>query len=1308
MPTKILDKFVSTNASANMKKIYCTLALFCAFVLCAQINAPWVHVQGTDSLDVYNPTYGHRGLEDPDNWQRAAYGITGVPDSSGKVWVFGGDMYNQLWSFDPATNNFTFQKGDFIENWPFQYSIALGTEHYLNTPSARKDTQLWADAQDNIWLFGGNQYQNNNDYVNDLWKYNKATGNWVQLSVGGNLDGVYGQQGVANAANIPPGLANATTWADAQGNLWLFGGFVYELTGISEDPTERTNTLWKYDVSLSQWIWISGSSTANQQGSYNQIGQESALNYPGARQNAIEWTDANGNFWIFGGSSIESGNFVNHNDIWKFNPVTGLWTWVKGTATSTLENIAAPSGEAALNMPAGNAARVSGWKDASGNFWLYGTEADHLWKYNPVSNNWAFIKGSTGNNIVAPQYGTIGVGATTNTPGDRYHTVSWASGGNLYLYSGGQYASSATNMWQDIWKFDTATNQWTWIKGCNDATCVQTAKLTGTEAVEISPASQQMMTANSWKDAQGNLWLYTEDEQLWHFNTANNSWKWINGNITAYNTVEYTAEGVASTRNLPPGVNRAATWTDNSGNLWMYGGVSQQPKSDMWKYDPVAATWTLISGTGASNQYSIVGTQGTPAAANNPGGRFDSLTWKDDNGNFWLYGGQGMGSAGTTWSYLNDLWMYNPNTNQWTWVKGSTTSGGTEVSSGIGLTSATDTPAAYYIKGTNWKDNDNNLWLFVKDGVWKYSVAENAWTKMHVLYVQFIQGIVYGTPGVAALTNSPGKREGAASWTDAQGNLILYGGVVEDPTHNNRADIWKYSVSSNMWTFIGGSTQYNLTPNYGEPNVASFENFPGTRISGFSWTDNYGNNYLFGGQGFEEYTYGYRLADVWKMAGQFNTVSGTIRFDSDANGCTSTDIAAAGVKVLLQDGANNSFTFTDVNGNYAAPFLQPTATLTPEHEYTTATPASQTINFTGYQQTEVQDFCLTANSPVNDLEVTIIPVTEARPGFDAKYRIILRNVGTTTQSGALTFTFPDDVADFVSATPAPALQQTGSLQWNYTNLQPFAYTSTLVTLNLNTPTETPALIGGEVIQPTAQAIVTADATVANNTFVLNQDVVNSLDPNDKTCLQGAAITQAQVGGYVDYLIRFENTGSANAINVIVSDDIDASKFDISSIVPVSGSHNYRLEVSGNRANFIFEYINLPFYGANKYGYIAFKIRTVATLQEGDQFSNTAGIYFDYNLPVITNTAVTEVNTAANTPTLAKDAITAYPNPVKDVLTIQANSAYTKAEVYDLAGRMVLSSSVINNTINMVMLKAGVYIVKVKEGKKENSFKIVKQ
>lgn len=433
--------------------------------------------------------------------------------------------------------------------------------------------------------------------------------------------------------------------------------------------------------------------------------------------------------------------------------------------------------------------------------------------------------------------------------------------------------------------------------------------------------------------------------------------------------------------------------------------------------------------------------------------------------------------------------------------------------------------------------------------------------------------------------------------------------------------------------------------------------------------------------------------------GTYYKVTGNTRYDINNNGCDLNDVNKPFQKFSITSGSVSGNMIADSSGNYSIPLQTGAHTITPISEnpaYWTISPSTLTVNFPAQTSPLNQNFCLTANGTHNDLEVLIIPVTAAIPGFDTKYKIVYKNKGTVAQSGNIVFNFNDNLMNYMNATVAPDTQSTGILTWNFNNLLPLETREVTVTLKLNTPIQTPSLNSGDILHYTSQINGATDETPVDNNFTLNQSVVNSFDPNDKTCLEGTTITQTQVGDYVHYLIRFENTGTANAQNIVVKDVIDTSKFDLSSLVALNGSHNFATRITNpNTVEFIFENIQLPFDDANNDGYVSFKIKTKSTLNLGNSFSNTANIYFDYNAPIITNTYTTSVQNVLATAETDKEnnVISIYPNPVRDILNIQSKNEIIKAEIYDAAGRIISSTNVKGNSIPVSELSKGNYILK---------------
>jgi hypothetical protein len=215
----------------------------------------------------------------------------------------------------------------------------------------------------------------------------------------------------------------------------------------------------------------------------------------------------------------------------------------------------------------------------------------------------------------------------------------------------------------------------------------------------------------------------------------------------------YGTLGTPASTNIPGGRDAAASWTDASGNVWLFGGFgadstgTQGYLNDLWRYTPGAngrpARWTWMGGSsiipqGYGGPPGVYGSLGTPAPANIPGGRFSAVSWIDASGNLWLLGGDGYDSTGTG-GYLNDLWKYTPSatgdTGEWTWISGSNTVGRTAGQAGV-----------------------------------------------------------YGTLGIAAAPNDPGGRFGAVSWIDVSGKLWFFGGDGYDSTgaQGYVNDLWEF------------------------------------------------------------------------------------------------------------------------------------------------------------------------------------------------------------------------------------------------------------------------------------------------------------------------------------------------------------------------------------------------------------------------------------------------------------------------------------------------------------------------------------
>ncbi|RZJ30369.1 MAG: T9SS type A sorting domain-containing protein [Flavobacterium sp.] len=445
--------------------------------------------------------------------------------------------------------------------------------------------------------------------------------------------------------------------------------------------------------------------------------------------------------------------------------------------------------------------------------------------------------------------------------------------------------------------------------------------------------------------------------------------------------------------------------------------------------------------------------------------------------------------------------------------------------------------------------------------------------------------------------------------------------------------------------------------------------------------------------------------------GTYGSITGTVSSDLDANGCDVLDQHLSQMKVNVNGGSTGQAVFSDASGIYHFYAQSGDFTVSPEAiPYFTISPPS--VSVTVAQANVTQNFCITPNGIHKDLGITLFPTSAARPGFNATYRITFQNKGTETMSGAISQNYDDSVLDFVAATDLPATQAPGNLTWNFTALAPFESRSVDFTMHANTPLQTPPLNIADHLLFTALITDTNDETPADNTVTLNQTVVGSFDPNDKTCAEGTTMTPQMVGDYLHYVIRFQNSGSFMAENIVVKDVIDPTKFDISTLELTSSSHPQVTRITGNKAEFIFEGINLPAEADDEpgsHGYIAFKIKTKNTLALGDSVSNIADIFFDYNAPITTEPAVTTVQ-LLGVDHFENSSVSVAPNPVRNIMTVSADDQIKSVAVFDLQGRLIKTHVGHENTsaIDLSAQASGIYLVKITTDKGTEARKIVKQ
>lgn len=437
--------------------------------------------------------------------------------------------------------------------------------------------------------------------------------------------------------------------------------------------------------------------------------------------------------------------------------------------------------------------------------------------------------------------------------------------------------------------------------------------------------------------------------------------------------------------------------------------------------------------------------------------------------------------------------------------------------------------------------------------------------------------------------------------------------------------------------------------------------------------------------------------------GRYYTVQSRTVFNDAKNGCETSNlgIPLTGYKVV--NGTTETVYLSDNTGKYSLPLMSGNSVITPlvnNPSYFEVSPPNASFTFSGQSSSQHQRFCVMPKGKFADLEIVMLPLNGAIPGYDSSYKIVFRNKGTISQSGIIGLQFDASVLRPNASEPAAARERNDRLSWSFTDLMPFETRTIVLNFTLNTPTDAPSLNTNDVLNYTATVTTAAlDASPEDNVISFRQKVTNSFDPNDKTCLQGERVSSAYIGQYVHYIVRFENTGTAIAKNVVVRDRIDTDKFDIASLVAIEGSHPFTTKISnGNTVEFIFKDIDLPFYNNINDGYVAFKIKTKPSLGVGDTFSNSASIYFDYNLPILTDRIVTTIESLGTPGIDLSDRFSIYPNPSKSLLYLENkdNIPLKSISVYNMLGQpvLVMSNSATAMSVDISDLATGNYVLKI--------------
>jgi len=815
----------------------------------------WTWKGGTQSTN-RTGVYGTQGTGASGNVPGGRKAFAAWKDSSENLWLMGGFGYgtsgsigvlNDVWKWDGAY--WTWVSGSNTINQLGVYGTK-GTAATGNVPGARTSPNAWIDSTGSIWLFGGSGYgsvSNNNAWdLNDLWVYGtppctipatptatndgpKCEGGEVQLSTPTRAGATYAWTGqgftsseqnpkLSNVTSLMAGTYSVTVTVDgcksAAGSTTVVVGTPLAMptatntgpycvgTTISLQTTAVAGATYAWagpdGNGSTQQNWTRTSSTLAMKGTYSLTISKNGCTSPEGTTYVTVYPipsppTAGNEGPVASGGRIE----LQASDV-----VGGTYSWTgPNSFTSSDQNPSIQNATMAMAGTYSVKVTVNGCTSTGS-----GTTTVSVL---PAPDKWTWVSGEKTANA---QGAYISVGAA-GIPGARWGSVSSTDPtGNLWLFGGqGIDGIAKTGLLNDLWQWNGL--KWIWMSGSSTMD-----PLTRTNVYPGGRAGSV-----GWIDSGGVVWLFGgiggSDNcpvatpclmnELWKWLGPGSQWQFVSGTQGAGNAPygTYGTKGVEAAGNVPGARQDAVGWIDSDGNLWLFGGFgnaasSQGLLNDLWKWSQTTSRWTWVAGSNAPDAGGTYGTKGTADLLNTPGSRYSAASAKDASGTFWLFGGFGHSADGTSGD-LNDLWKWDGTA--WTWVSGSNGTHQAGTYGTEGLASAGNVPGArrYSI---SWVDLKGNFWFLGGYGysatwfgelndLWKWDGATWTWVSGSDVPVQ--PG-TYGTLKVGAPGNVPGARKRPVPWSDASGNLWLYGGSGWDSLGalGYLNDLWVYGAPS--------------------------------------------------------------------------------------------------------------------------------------------------------------------------------------------------------------------------------------------------------------------------------------------------------------------------------------------------------------------------------------------------------------------------------------------------------------------------------------------------------------------------------
>lgn len=305
--------------------------------------------------------------------------------------------------------------------------------------------------------------------------------------------------------------------------------------------------------------------------------------------------------------------------------------------------------------------------------------------------------------------------------------------------------------------------------------------------------------------------------------------------------------------------------------------------------------------------------------------------------------------------------------------------------------------------------------------------------------------------------------------------------------------------------------------------------------------------------------------------------------------------------------------------------------------------------------------------------------------------IYVSNKSYIPQSATVTLQLSNKLK-FISSIPAASNISGNIIQWTVNNLS-FG-NGQIISLSLDTAT---TLTINDTICNTATITPTSgDINITNNTYSKCSPISASWDPNNKIVDPSGVIMP---GTKLSYTINFENLGSDTAYNIYILDTL-SQHLNTTSIEITDASHSFIYQlINNNIIRFDFADIKLPDSTSPLYnkGYISYNINAKQALAPNTNINNRAGIYFDINPVVLTNTTENIVGPLSITSINNSDDIKLYPNPTSETITLETDAnTFDSYKVYNSIGQYITGNTISQSTENISMkgLPSGMYYIQI--------------